>query len=129
MTDVPAAVRKGVLALAAATVAVLAHAAYIQTWEAAEPIPAAMWMFTVGINGLFALLLVLTWRRHNWARWAALVLTGVGILAVVWSFIEPGGSSLLERTIDSIIVAVELWGCYHLLSKSASSWFRLQTAP
>ena len=129
MTDVPAAVRKGVLALAATAVAAVAHTASIQIWETAEPIPAAMWMLFLGINGLFVLLLVLTWRRHNWARWVAVILTGLGIMAVLWSFTEPGESSLLEMSIDLSIVAVELWGCYHLVSMSASSWFRLHTAP
>ena len=125
MTDIPHAVRKGVLALVAATVATVAYIwSYTETWDAAARMSPLMWVLFVGTNGLFVLFLILTWRRYNWARWATIIWTGLGILALLGSLAYSDASSIVDRAVQSFIVAIEVWGCYHLLSKPASSWFQ-----
>ena len=125
MADIPLPVRRGVLALAAATVVTVAYIwSYTSTWEAAARMSPLMWLLFVGTNGLFVLFLVLTWRRYNWARWATVTWTVLGILALLWSLLYSDASSAVDRVVQVVIIAVEVWGCCHLLSKSASSWFQ-----
>jgi hypothetical protein len=125
MIDIPLSVRRGVYALAVATVATAAYIwSYTATWDAAARMSPMMWLLFVGTNGLFVLFLVLIWRRHNWARWATLTWCALGILAVLWAFLFSGVPSAADTAVQLIIVAIEVWGCYQLLSKQASSWFQ-----
>jgi uncharacterized membrane protein len=118
MADAPIAVRKGFFALAAVTVLTVA---YIWSYtDAASRMSPLMWVLFIGTNGLFVLFLVLTWRRHDWARWATIVWTAIGTLALPW---YADASSSVDRIIQLLIIAVDIWGSYHLLSKPASSWF------
>jgi len=125
MTDIPVSVRRGVYALVVSTIATAAYIwSYTETWDAAARLSPTMWLLFVGTNGLFVLFLVLTWRRHNWARWATVIWSALGILAVLWAILFSGAPSAVDSIVQTVIVAIEVWGCYQLLSKQASSWFR-----
>jgi hypothetical protein len=124
MAGTPAAVRKGLLALVAATIITVAYIwSYTAAWDAAARMSPLLWAMFIGTNGLFVLFLLLTWRRHNWARWATIVWTALGILALVWSLVYAGASTV-DRVVQLFIIAIEVWACYQLLSKSATSWFK-----
>jgi hypothetical protein len=123
MTGIPAAVRRGVYALALATIATAIYVwSDTETWSAAERMASWMWLLLFAINGLFVWFLVLTWRQRNWARWAVVVWSVLGWIAHIASFIFSDASTL-DKGVQSLIVAVEVWGCLQLLSPSATSWF------
>lgn len=125
----PLAVRKGLAALVVATVVTIAYIwSDPAVWDSAERMTPILWGLFFGTNGLFVALLVLAWRRHNWARWAVVVWTILGVLAMVWAWFFTDASTTYDRAMQALIIAVELWGCYHLLSKPASSWFKEQPA-
>jgi hypothetical protein len=129
MTDVPSAVRRGVYALAVATIATGVYIwSYTETWDAAARMSPWMWTLFLVTNGLFVWLLVLTWRGRNWARWATVIWCALGALAILWSSLFSDAGSILDHIVQSVIVAIEVWGCYQLLSRPASSWFRPSAA-
>lgn len=129
MTDVPSAVRRGVYALVVATIATGVYIwSYTETWDAAARLSPWMWVLFLVTNGMFVWLLVLTWRGRNWARWATVVWCALGALAILWSFLFSDAGSILDHIVQSAIVAMEVWGCYQLFSKPASSWFRISAA-
>lgn len=123
--DKPLAVRKGVFALVAATVATVAYIwSDPAVWDAAARMSPLLWMLFLGTNGLFVIFLVFTWRRHNRARWAAVIWAILGVLAFLWAWLFTDAPSTYDRMVQAVLIAIELWGCYHLLSRPASSWFR-----
>src|SRR6266581_4741377 len=127
MGDRPIAVRRGVYALALITIATLVYIwSYTKPWTATEK----MWMWALVFlpaNGLFAWLLFLTWCRRNWARWAAVLWCVLGGIGVVGSFIYSAPSTF-DLVVQSAMIAIEVWGCQQLLSRSAASWFRTAVA-
>jgi hypothetical protein len=129
IVDKPLAVRKGVFGLVAAAVLTVVYIwSDPAAWEAAARMSPLLWVLFLGINALFFVLLILAWHRHNWARWAAAIWTILGVLAFLWSWVFVDAPSAYDRVVQVIIVAVQLWACYHLLSNSASSWFRASAA-
>ena len=124
MTDVPNSVRRAVYALAAATIATGVYIwSYTETWDTAARMSPWMWALFLLTNGLFVWLLVLTWRGRNWARWATVIWCALGVLAILGSFLFSGAESTLDYIAQIVIVAIEVWGCYLLFSRPASSWF------
>jgi hypothetical protein len=127
MGDRPIPVRRGVYALALVTIATLVYIwSYTEPWTVTEK----MWMWALVFlptNGLFAWLLFLTWRRRNWARWAAVLWCVLGAIAVIGSLIYSNPSTV-DVAVQSAMIAIEVWGCQQLLSGSAASWFRTAVA-
>lgn len=71
------------LRVAVATIASFVYVwPYTSTWEAAARMSPVMWVLFIGTNSLFVLFLLLTWRRHNWARWAVVFWCGHQIAAL-----------------------------------------------
>ena len=125
MDLIPSSVRKGVYALALATVVTVLYIwSDTDAWEAAARMPPLMLVMFVGVNGFFIACLVLTWRRQNWARWIAIIWSALAVLAVLTSWVFFGAHVDAERIAQTLVVALQIWGCYQLLTKSASLWFR-----
>ena len=127
MGDMPSTIRSGVYALAIA-----AMAGVVPLWlrlRAADfPI---IWPTLLGYVAAAAVILfpflVFVWRGHNWARWVVIALVGLGVLSVItdWMGSVP---SPIDWAVEALLVAVDLWGCYQLLSPSASTWLRREGA-
>jgi len=73
---------------------------------------------------IFAVLLFLTGRRENWARWTMLGLLAFGWLMGLYdlprSFAETPGAALA----DMLIAAAELWASYLLFLSPGAAWFK-----
>ena len=125
MTGIPNSVRRGVYALALATIAT---AVYVwsdpEMWRIDGDMALWMWGFFLTTNALFVCLLLLTWRRRNWARWATVVWCVVGWLALIASYFYLDTMKTFEGAIELALIAVEVWGCQQLVTRSASLWFR-----
>jgi hypothetical protein len=128
MQFVPKPVYRGILALSFATV-VTAVSIWTkgEMWDAADRMTFWMWLLFLTINGSFIWLLVLTWKRRNWARWAIAIWCALGWIALAISF-ATATASPLDRTFQVVTIAIEIWGCMQLFSRSASSWFRPNAA-
>jgi len=127
MGDMPSTIRTGVYALAVA-----AMAGVIPLWlrlQAADfPI---IWPTLLGYVGATAVIvfpfLIFVWRGHNWARWVVIILAGLGVLSVVTDWVH-GVPSAIGWIVEPLVVGVDIWGCYQLLSPSASIWLRREGA-
>jgi uncharacterized membrane protein YfcA len=75
------------------------------------------------VNGMYLLLLVLIWHRRNWARWAILVWCAIGwvVAAVAFAMIN---ATTFETLFGLVVIALQVWACQQLLSRTASTWFR-----
>jgi hypothetical protein len=73
---------------------------------------------------IFAVLLFLTGRRENWARWTMLGLLAFGWLMGLYdlprSFAATPGAALT----DMLIAAAELWASYLLFLSPGAAWFK-----
>ena len=123
MIATPFVVKRSVLLLA---ITLIFSTLYLwadpKTWEASAQMMPWMWVGLALINGLFALLLVLTLHRRNWARWAVVVWSAIGwILTVSTTFMVD--VTTLDRLVELVVIAVEVWACAQLLSKASSTWF------
>jgi len=117
-------VSRGALALAAAMILTgLWVWADPDAWSGAEKMAGWMWGAFAAANGLYVWLLLLTWRRRNWARLAVIVWSVIGWTALFVSFLATQAPPL-DRTIQVAIAALEIVGCQQLLSRMASSWYR-----
>ena len=127
MANMPSTIRSGVLALAIAAVA-----GVVPLWlrlQAAEfPI---IWPTLLAYVGVVAAILfpflVFVWRGHNWARWVAVALAALGVLSVISDWVGSMPSPI-NWAVEALVVGIELWGCYQLLSRSASMWLQHEGA-
>jgi hypothetical protein len=125
VSDIPSSVRRGVYALGAATIAAAVYAwSDPEMWQLNADLTVWMWGFFLTTNLLFVSFLFFTWRRHNWARWATIIWSVLGWAALGWSFFYLDTPKTVDRLVEPVLIALEAWGCYQLLKRSASSWFR-----
>jgi len=127
MGDMPATIRRGVYALAIAALAGVVPL-WLRMRAADFPI---MWPTLLGYVAATAVILlpflVFVWRGHNWARWAVIALVALGVLSVITDWMAKVPSAI-DWGVEALLVSVDLWGCYQLLSPSASTWLRREDA-
>ena len=119
--------RRGVLAISGANVmAVLDIWLRPESWTDAGRMTFEAWFVFVIVNGLFVVSLLFSWHGKSWAKWIVLAWCAVGWVAKGGSILFIHGTNVSGYWIMLIVIALEMWGCYLLLSKEAAQWFKKQ---
>jgi hypothetical protein len=91
------------------------------------PLPPAEFVWVVG---LYAGLIVLATKRHNWARWGLvifLVITWMNLVLGLPSLISQGYATAFSTGLSTIL---ESYGVYLLFTTESAQWFaRAQKSP
>jgi hypothetical protein len=99
------------------------------------PLPPAEFVWVVGLQvvviaGVYAGLIVLATKRHNWARWGLvifLVITWMNLVLGLPSLISQGYATAFSTGLSTIL---ESYGVYLLFTTESAQWFaRAQKSP
>jgi len=79
--------------------------------------------FAAGV-AIAAFLLTFIAKRHNWARWVFIVLTGLTVLAVIPVFAKEMRSDSVGAISTAIQVVLQAIAVILLLQRSVTQWFK-----
>jgi hypothetical protein len=73
---------------------------------------------------LFGVLLYLTGRRENWARWTMLGLLAFGWLTGLYDLSRSFSETPAAAVTDMLIATAEFWASYLLFLSPGAAWFK-----
>ena len=98
--------------------------------EGLESIVMAVAIVAVVIfSTVYAVLVVLVGRRHNWARWALLAYVVLTSFIAALDLARSLSETPLAAVLDVLTTLAEVWAFYLLFFGPGAQWFRRTQAP
>jgi hypothetical protein len=91
----------------------------------AEDLPPGLYYGVFAVFALlYATLIVLLAKRHDWARWATFAFLLIGWVGFLVYLAEEITSAPLAALLNAVVCVLETWACVLLFTPPSARWFR-----
>lgn len=92
-------------------------------WESNEGSPVFVAGFLAIAYLAMALLVLMTYRGKNWARWLFAVLAGIGWLSLLGDLSSLLAQGAFAVVLELAITLIEIYALFLLFSRASQPWF------